>query len=64
MKTHIRAAQKERGRVWHLFPLPLTPVLGQIRALCGARFGLNAVDEKTAHLHGCGRCDQRSRTAK
>lgn len=66
-KKFVDAAKKPKGRLHHAFRLPLTPIdgtVGDVRSLCGQRFNVTALDTNVDHLWGCGRCDQRKRTAK
>jgi hypothetical protein len=64
----IRKAAKNNGRLWHWwkvtprFNLDIYNGVEHV-AFCGARARNDALDERTDHLHGCGRCDQRKRAA-
>lgn len=65
----IRRAVKKNGRLWHWWKV--TPRLNldiynsvEHRSLCGAKARNDHLDENVRHLRGCGRCDQRKRTAK
>lgn len=60
----LRASHKTRGRVYHHFRKPLTLVLGRATALCGAKLSNSQLNERIDHLHGCFRCDERSRALK
>lgn len=69
MSAEIRRAAKIKGRIWHYWKV--TPRFNldlyngvEHRALCGAKARNDALDERTDHLPGCWRCDQRKRTAK
>lgn len=65
----VARAAKKNGRIWHYWKV--TPLLNldvynghEHVAFCGARARNDSLDERTDHLPGCGRCNDRWKPAK